>query len=136
VLLLVAPLHTAVVGLIFLDKIFVGRKVTAELLKPMKKSDFFENLIDYSKGENFSFYIPGGQFNDPKRLSDSRQKIYKMIFAGAVGIGGAIGGVNSGVLSVGILNSGDWNSPERDALITDLQEIHNHCDFASIPHSY
>jgi hypothetical protein len=100
----------------------------------MNKSDFFKNFLDYSKREGFSFFISGEQFNDPEKLSSSRQMMNKLMFAAAVGIGGAIGGAPaSGLgLSIAILNPGDLNPVERQALISDLEIVHNHCDFIGI----
>jgi hypothetical protein len=70
----------------------------------MNKSDFFSNLINYSKREGFSFFLPGEDSDDPEKFSERKQVAHRAAFAVTSGIISAIAGVNYRFIILGGLN--------------------------------
>jgi hypothetical protein len=89
----------------------------------MNQKDFFENLLDYSRDEDFSFFTPGEKFNDPKKLSWGKQALVAAMSGAAYGL-------------IGSLSSGYSGSSTRDNLIADMQNMHEHCDLVAIKLSH
>jgi len=85
----------------------------------MNKSEFFPNLIDYSKDEGFSLLVPGEGFDDPKRLSGGKQMLIS-----------AVAGVAFGL--IGSLASGYMDKTQKDGLVADLRKMQEYCDLIGI----
>jgi len=85
----------------------------------MNQADFLDNLLDYSKGEGFSFLQGDERFEDPKRLSGGKQAL---VAAAA----GALFGL------VGSLSSGYMTETDRAGLIADLKKMNDLCDRVGI----
>jgi hypothetical protein len=84
----------------------------------MQKIDFAKNLLEYSKGENFSFLSADQHLDDPKRLSGGKQA-----FAAALaGIGGGI------IWASGV----GYSAAKKGELINDMQRMSEYCDLIGI----
>ena len=84
----------------------------------MQKLVFLNNLVEYSKGENFSFLSPDQNFADPKRMSGGKQAL----FAGLAGLYGGLlfgGGVG-------------YSAQKKEALTNDLRQMSEYCDLIAI----
>jgi hypothetical protein len=85
----------------------------------MNKSEFFPNLLDYSKADGFSFLVPGEGFDDPKRLSGGKQMLIS-----------AVAGVAFGL--IGSLSSGYMDKTQKDGLVAELLKMHEYCGLVGI----
>ncbi len=83
----------------------------------MIKTDFLANLIDHSQAEGFSFLTPDGNVSDPKRMSEGRQMVVRLIQGAAFGLLGGIVG---------------YTETRKQELIRDLTAFSAHGDLAGI----
>jgi hypothetical protein len=85
----------------------------------MNKSDFFPNLLDYSKDEGFSLLAPEESFDDPNRLSGGKQAMIAAATGAAFGL-------------IGSLSSGYMDETSKQGLIADLRRMQDYCDCVGI----
>jgi len=45
----------------------------------MNKADFFKNFLNFSKRDDFLFYVPGEEFADPEKTSIKRRIGFKAV---------------------------------------------------------
>ena len=79
----------------------------------MNKSEFFLNLLDYSKDEGFSLFVPREGFDEPKRLSGGKQTMIAVAAGAAFGL-------------IGTLSSGYLDKTDKPLLVADLQRMQNY----------
>jgi len=84
----------------------------------MQKIDFFKNLVEFSKSENFSFLSLDQNFEDPKRMSGGKQAL-------VAGMAGMLGGA---LLASGV----GYSAQKKEELVNDLRRMSEYCDLIAI----
>ncbi len=85
----------------------------------MNKSEFFPNLLEYSKEEGFSLLVPGERLNDPKGLSLGKQMVIAAVAGTVFGL-------------IGSLSSGYQDETKKQGLVADLQRMQDYCALVGI----
>ena len=85
----------------------------------MNKAEFFDNLLNYSKDEGFSFLQAADRFDDPKRLSSGKQILIKATAGAVFGL-------------LGSLSAGYVDETHADGLVADLRMMHDYCSLIGI----
>jgi hypothetical protein len=96
-------------------------------METMTQSEFFKILIDYYKGRGFSFFVPGEQFVNQDQMSLTKRTVFKAIAGVAMTLA-----VNPGLGIVTSLTSFNLSAADKESLIKDLEQMHNHCDLVGI----
>jgi hypothetical protein len=84
---------------------------------------FFTSLIEYSRGEGYSFFVPGEAFDEPRKLSAGGQALIA-VAAGA--FAGLLGGLSSGYL----------DKTSKEDLLVDMKNMSQYCDVVGLKLSY
>ena len=83
-----------------------------------QKIDFLNNLLEYSKIENFSFLSPEQNLENPKRMSGGKQAL----LAGLAGLAGGI------IWASGV----GYSEQKKGDLINDMRGMSEYCDLIGI----
>ena len=97
----------------------------------MNKSAFFNNLLEYSKVEDYLLFVPGEQLADPKQMSFAKRTVLKAI----MGVGMTLA-ANPGLGYLISQNSFNLSTASRESLTKDLEIMLNHCDLAGVKSSF
>ena len=88
----------------------------------MNKEDFFQNLLEYSRDEGFSFLVSGQAFETPQKLSSGKQALIATAAGAMFGL-------------IGVLSSGYLDETNKQGLIQDLQRLQGYCSLIGIKYS-
>src|ERR1035441_5079520 len=89
----------------------------------MNKTDFFLNLIE---SEGFYFLGPDESAAQPRKMSEGRQKVFRMVSGAGLGVSGLGPGI------FGWLSTGYFDVPDRHQLQADLRRMNELCDIVGI----
>lgn len=97
----------------------------------MEKTVFFSNLINQSKEDGFSLFVSEGEKFEPGKPSASSQIKQRLAMVATAAVLGAVLGTRTQFIFGGI-NSSHLTAAEKSALIRDLKELQNNCDFIGV----